>query len=312
MTSRLQTSAAALGLAVMMIGCTPREGGGGPSFLEGVVGAADPTGYGVSGLRVGQAAAKVKESDELTPQQHYYLGRAVTANLLSQYSLYEDDAATRYVTQIGTALAAASDMPYVYNGYRFAILDSAEVNAFAVPGAYVLITRGMLRCCETEDQLAAVLAHEIAHIQRQHALQAIKQSRWGDLAKVAASEGAGHAAGQSGLPIGEVARVFTDAAGDMTKNLMVNGYSRKAEAEADADAVVILQRVGYDPHALTAMLDRMGQRVSPGSSGFGKTHPPASARVKSVQTMIKTPPVEPPAVRQQRFDQALAQAIGQG
>ncbi len=291
--------------AILIAGCTPTENSG-VNFGH-IAAGFDPTGIASSGINIGTASARATQ--KLTPQQHYYLGRAVTANILGQYPVYEDPAATRYVNQVGCALAAASDMPYVYNGYTFIILDSAETNAFAVPGAFVLITRGMLRCCETEDQLAAVLAHEIAHIQREHAIQAISKDRWGGVLKVIAQEGAGHAAGQAGIPVGEAAKSLAGAAGDVSKKLMTDGYSRQAEAEADKDAVVLLQRVGYDPNALLQMLQRMGSRVSPGSSGFGRTHPPASARMGAVRPLVKTAPVEPPAVRQARFEQALAQAI---
>jgi predicted Zn-dependent protease len=288
--------------AALAGGCTPTENSG-INFGQ-IAAGFDPTGIAPSALNVGQAAARATQ--RLTPQQHYYLGRAVAANILSQYPVYQNAAAARYVNELGTSLAAASDMPYVFNGYTFIILDSDETNAFALPGAYVLITRGMLRCCETEDQLAAVLAHEIAHVQREHALQAISKDRWGEVLKTIGQEGAGHAAGQSGVPVGEAARSLAGAAGDVSKKLMTDGYSRQAEAEADRDAVVLLQRVGYDPNALVQMLQRMGERVSPGSPGFGRTHPPAAARIQSVRPLIKTPPVDPPAARQQRFEQALA------
>lgn len=290
-------------------GCTPTNNseGGGFDLGESIVGALDPTGYGTSGYRAGKALHRYMQASDLTAQQHYYIGRAVAANIFTQYPLYEDESATRYLNEVGATLAAASDMPYVYNGYRFAIADTDEANAFAVPGAYIIVTRGMLRGCQTEDELAAILAHEIAHIQREHGIQAIQQDRFKEFGKVVAVEAAGAAAGQSGLPVAQSARFLAGAAGDITRQLMVDGYSRKAEAEADRDAVALLQRVGYDPHALVAVLTKIAGQGP--SIGAGRTHPSSAQRVEAVRALIKTHPVEPPPARQERFESALSRAV---
>lgn len=307
MTTRLLTLV--LTTALLATGCTPTSNseGGGFDIGESIVGALDPTGYGTSGYRAGKALHRYMQADDLTAQQHYFIGRAVAANILTQYPLYEDERATRYINEVGATLAAVCDMPYVYNGYRFAIADTDEANAFAMPGAYIIVTRGMLRECETEDELAAVLAHEIAHVQREHGIKAIKDDRFKEFGKVVAVEAAGHAAGQSGLPVAESARFLAGAAGDMTKQLLVDGYSRKAEAEADRDAVVILGRAGYDPHAMLSVLTKLAGQGT--SIAAGKTHPTSDKRIDAVRQMITTAPAETPPARQQRFESALAGAV---
>ena len=74
-------------------------------------------------------------------------------------------------------LSKTSDLPETFGGYHFLILDSDEINAFAAPGGFIFVTRGLLRCCKHEDAAAAVLAHEIGHVELRHGLQAIKKSR---------------------------------------------------------------------------------------------------------------------------------------
>ncbi len=75
---------------------------------------------------------------------------------------------------LGQSLVIFSDRPETFGGYHFLLLDSNEINAFAAPGGLILVTRGMLQCCANEDELAAVLAHEIAHVEKKHGLTAIK------------------------------------------------------------------------------------------------------------------------------------------
>ncbi|MCX8107663.1 MAG: M48 family metalloprotease, partial [Verrucomicrobiae bacterium] len=119
--------------------------------------------------RTTTAAAKAFES--ITPEQEYYIGRAVAATILKTYRPYEDETANRYLTVLGQALALASDRPETFCGYHFLILDTDEINAFAMPGGLIFVSRGLLRCCKHEDAVAAVLAHEIGHVECQHGLK---------------------------------------------------------------------------------------------------------------------------------------------
>ncbi|MBP5156944.1 MAG: M48 family metalloprotease, partial [Treponema sp.] len=121
--------------------------------------------------------AIAKSKEEISPEQEYYIGREVAAKILSSNRLYQNSAATEYVNQICTAITSSSDMPDIFNGYHVGILDSKEINAVSTPGGHIFVTRGLLECASSEDEVAAVIAHEIGHIQLKHAVKSIKTSR---------------------------------------------------------------------------------------------------------------------------------------
>src|SRR6185503_10521873 len=120
-----------------------------------------------------------KSFDDLDPSEEHYIGRSVAAEILAmpQYPLAEDEAQLAYVERVGLGLAATNDdvrRPFL--DYRFGILETDEVNAFACPGGLILVSRGLLAKTHGEDELAAVLAHEIAHVTLRHGVAAIQQA----------------------------------------------------------------------------------------------------------------------------------------
>ncbi len=251
-------------------------------------------------IRAGGAVARSFE--DITPEQEYYIGRTVGAVILSTYKPYQNESANRYVNLCGSLAALASDRPETFGGYHFLILDSDEINAFAAPGGLVFVTRGMLRCCDSEDAVAAVLAHEVGHVQHQHGLQAIKKSRVTSALTILAAESAKTLGGQE---LAQLTAVFEESVSDVVSTLVTNGYSRAAEREADKAAVTILDRVGYDSAALLDMLEIMDARLEPGGLDFAKTHPSPQSRIKDIRALFpKTRPAVA-AIRQQRFKQAL-------
>lgn len=259
------------------------------------------------GLKLGQTAYSLaKAMDHLTPEDEFYLGRAAAAQILALYPLYEDPEALRYLNLVGGSLVLASDRPEVYDGYRFAILDSDEINAFACPGALVLVTRGMLRLTASEDELAAVLAHEIGHIQSRHAREVIEEKRWKKFWAVA---GTGAVVGLGN----KVLRQLAGTLGTMAENLFValhtKGYGKKMERQADPQAVTLLERTGYDPHALVRVLEKLRDlRKDEGKKGFLRTHPKPEGRLDELGKLRKAEPRPVPETRRVRFEQALAAA----
>jgi beta-barrel assembly-enhancing protease len=223
--------------------------------------------------------------DKLTPQQEYFIGRSVAASILASYAPYDREAANRYLNTIGQALALASDKPETFGGYHFLIMDTDEVNAFAAPGGLILISRGMLRCCRSEDEVAAVLAHEIGHVQLEHGLRAIKKSRWTSAFTILGAETAKSLGGQQ---LAELTTAFEGAIGDVTATMVNSGYARKLESEADAVAITILKRVGYNLAALSSMLTEMGKQLDHDERGFAKTHPAPADRIADIAPMIGT------------------------
>ena len=244
--------------------------------------------------------AVAKTFQDITPEQEYYIGRTISAVIIGKYRPYPNAAANRYINILGRALSQASNRPETYGGYHFLIQDSQEINAFAAPSGFIFVTRGMLRCCRHEDALAAVLAHEIGHVQFKHGLQAIQKSRITSALTILAAEGAKAAAGDD---LAQLTSAFEDSIADITKTLINNGYSRSFEREADQAAVTILRRVGYNPSGLNDMLEEMDKQLKPGGFDFAKTHPSPrdrmadAARYTGGYTEIKRP-----MNRQARFE----------
>jgi predicted Zn-dependent protease len=248
-------------------------------------------------------AAVVKASEALTPENEYYIGRAVGASVLASYKPFDSEKATRYINALGQALAMVSDMPQTFGGYHYLILDSAEINAFAAPGGLIFVTRGMLRCCKDETSLAGVLAHEVGHVELKHGLGSIKKGRITQATVTVLSEGTKTIGGENMKMLTEQ---FQGSIDDITKTMVVNGYSRGYEKDADAAAVTILNRIGYNPSGLIEMLTEMKSRVHEGGPGFGKTHPPPEDRISLIKKQIGQPiPIAENAAIKARFADAM-------
>jgi hypothetical protein len=267
---------------------------------------------------------------EFSATDEYYLGRAVAANILAKYPLYQNQALTRYVNLVGQAVAQKYRSA-TCRGFHFAVLDSSEPNAFACPGGIIFVTRGLIKACQNEDELAAVLAHEVSHVVHQDGLKSIrtaqktekrthaatkplKAAKWlgaarplhhrlrRGLAAKGAKTAVGTAAGS--LAAGSLVNFFEDSINDVIKTIMVNGYSRGAEEDADREAVSLLACTGYNPQALTAFLDHLAASGS-GSAGMFRTHPSTSSRVARVKNLVVQAPANPgEQTRTSRFQQA--------
>lgn len=288
--------------AVFFAGCETMdalsEGAASVAVASGVVSAQQ----GESIARAGKAIGKT--FSDITPEQEYYIGRTVAATVLTSYKPLINDALTVYLNTLGQALAEASDKPETFGGYHFLALDSADINAFAAPGGLIFVTRGLLECCETEDAVAAVLAHEIGHVQHQHGLRQIKSGRLTSALTILAAEGVKSFAGQD---LAQLTEAFEGSISDITTTMIQNGYSRDLEYQADAAALEILRRTGYDPRALVAMLKIMQARLKPGGSDFAKTHPSPADRITRAQKRLASLPALPAAsaARTLRMKKAL-------
>lgn len=245
------------------------------------------------------AGAVEKTFEDITPEQEYYIGRSVGAQILTGARPYDNAAASRYVNLLGQSLALFSTRPETFGGYHFMILDDLSINAFAAPGGLVFVTRGMLRLCSTEHEVAAVLAHEIAHVQHQHGLKAIKTDR---LTSALATIGTEAAKTLGPAELKEVTAQFEGSISDITRTLVNSGYSRDTEYEADKGALAILRNAGYNPAALVSLLAAMKTRLKPGAADFAKTHPDPQLRIDRIRRQLGTlqPVVETPQSRERR------------
>lgn len=246
------------------------------------------------------AVGKVFES--ITPEQEYYIGRTVAATILSQNKPFDRRATTTYLNTVGQYLALCSDRPETFGGYHFLIMDTPEINAFAAPGGFILVSRGMLRCCKTEDALAGVLAHEIGHVELNHGLQAIDKSRLTAAATILGTEAAKNLGGKD---LADLTKTFESSISDITSTVMNSGYARKFEIQADKAAVTILERSGYSPNGLVSMLQQMEKNLKPGGHDFAKTHPAPADRIAELAKLIKLTPSVNSSERQSRFNENM-------
>lgn len=246
--------------------------------------------------------AIAKTLEDFTPEQEYYIGRSVGAVIVNRYKPYPNAQANGYLNLLGQTLAQASDRPETFGGYYFLILDSDEINAFAAPGGMIFVSRGMLRCCRSEDAVAAVLAHEIGHIQFRHGIQSIEKSRQTQALAILAAEGA-KTFGKKELA--DLTRTFEGSINDITSTMINNGYSRSFEKEADASAVRTLSGAGYNPNALVAMLREMEKQLKPGGLDFAKTHPSPASRIKDIESLVDHAALTEPPARHERFRRAM-------
>ena len=221
-----------------------------------------------------------------SPEQEAALGRAAAAEILARYGLDPNETHQEYVRLIGASIVdLSSRLTGMYDGYHFAVLDSDEPNGWSAPGGFVFVTRGALTRAQSEDEVAGILAHELAHISLKHAESVIVRGRnsgamAGALMRIgAAAANAGNQGVNRGLTdlLGEQARTYV-------AELVRTGYGRDAEFEADREGSLILYDVGYDANSISDYLKAGPQR----SQGTWSQHPPAPDRIRSLAPVLKT------------------------
>ena len=201
--------------------------------------------------------------------------------VLASMPIFEDEKLLAYVREVGNAVAKVSHRPNLE--YQFHIIDSPEINAFALPGGYVYVNRGLLTFMNSESELAAVLAHEIGHITARHAVQ--QQAR-GALASTVATVGGFVTAvvtrsGYVGSQISEVASIWAQTG--------LSGFGREHELEADSLGAEYLVKAGYDPAAMIKVITTLknqedfNRKISNNGGGYHglfATHPRNDRRLQ--------------------------------
>jgi predicted Zn-dependent protease len=233
--------------------------------------------------RVVNPATGQTEFTAMSPTQELQVGKQQHPQILQQFGgAYQDPELQAYVTRIGSQLAAVSELPQL--AFTFTLLNSDVVNAFALPGGYVYITRGLLALADNEAELAGVMAHEIGHVTARHSAQ--RHSRG-----VVAQSGVAIGSVLAGILGGGVAADLVQQAGGVSAQAYLAGYSRDQEFQADELGVRYLARAGYDPTAMASFLGKLEQNDAlarklagredgpdPASSWFA-THPRTPDRV---------------------------------
>ncbi|GAB6040961.1 M48 family metallopeptidase [Endothiovibrio diazotrophicus] len=254
-------------------------------------------------MRAGSAA--LKGLKEVTPQQQYHLGRAVAAQLFEAYPLVRDKKKSVYLTTLATYLARYSSLPETYAGYRVGIIKGKAPNAFAAPGGMILLTEGLVALAQNEEQLAAVVAHEIAHVALGHGVAVLKTANFTEAGAIVGEAQLSRKMGGAGA----MGHLFSQSVSAVVQKLVVNGYSQDQEFDADREAVRILYRAGYDPTAATALLQRLAARNQKAGEhqGFAATHPAPTARLDKVKKVLAAESLsgEEGKARTQRFKRSM-------
>lgn len=248
-------------------------GGGTSSSGGGLLGAV--TGGGGNAARGDDLISLLTRSVEsIDEPKEIEIGRQLAAVLLGSKPLHPDMALQRYVNNLGRWISLQSERPQL--PWTFVVLDDPGYNAFAAPGGYVFVTKGLIDRCADEAELAGILAHEITHVTARHHLHAMRKTA------------------QSGMFTQLVAsQIKTNAVGNLVasqflalgRNLYARGLDQADEYDADRTGVALATRAGFDPYGLVAVLQQL-RTAAPDNPMFTlalATHPPAQARLEQLE-----------------------------
>jgi predicted Zn-dependent protease len=209
---------------------------------------------------------------EITQEEEVRLGEDVSGRIRGKYGVVQDPALHQYVGLVGTVVAAKTGKSAP--PFRFIVLDTEGVNAFAAPGGFIHITRGALALMKSEAELAGVLAHEITHVTERHTIRAIQK---GKIVQMAADES-----------VSSNQQLFRRLA-DESYKIVLAGFGRAEELESDEKGVITSASSGYDPSGLSAFLISLKERNSGSASkqGLFASHPEMEERLEKIRSLIQ-------------------------
>lgn len=248
-------------------------------------------------LDLGQTFKSAQQAfGEVSPEQENAIGEEAVAVLLGAVPLLDNDPLQRYVNRVGHWVALHTERQQL--PWRFGVLDSDDVNAFAAPGGYVFVTKGLLLRMQSEAELAGTLAHETVHVVEKHYLDAVQKQARMDLAVNIA-----------GTQVDGGDREKLERISSGFRELYSRGLDKEDEFEADRKGVVIAARSGYDPYGLPAVLQTLaGMNPDDASLAFlFKTHPPPAKRLSLLEPFFsRLDPFANQPQLQQRFLKQMA------
>jgi predicted Zn-dependent protease len=240
------------------------------------------------------ADAKQKYDDyNITDQEEKDLGDQVSLKLRDHFGVYQNEAVTKYVTLVGTALAQGSKRPNY--DWKFIVLDTDGVNAYAAPGGIVHITRGLLGLMKNESELAGVLGHEITHVTEKHTVNAIKNSKGISMA--------GEQAGGSDLRKQFIGKMAAAA----FNKIFEGEFSQRDESESDKIGVEVANKTGYAPVGLVDVLKKIEERNGSRQdrNGMFASHPAIAERIQNIQKEIASEKLAATATVDARYKQYI-------
>ena len=234
-------------------------------------------GFDLKNVDIGNVVKSVGNLREVKEPEEIQIGQGMTETLLGARPLYDDAELQHYVNDVGLWVALQSDRPNL--PWHFGVNDSDHINAFATPGGFIIVTKGMMRQLRNEAELAGVLGHEIAHVNQKHHLKALRKSAFASLL----------GEGVAGATNNKQAELVKSLAGP-TKELYARGLDKSDEFEADRMGVVFAARAGYDPYGLPAVLTTLAS-ADPKDNYLVllyKTHPLPQARLDKLAPGLTT------------------------
>jgi predicted Zn-dependent protease len=215
----------------------------------------------------------------VSEEEELQMGAQFAAQLEKELVFFEDRQVVAYVDSLGQSLARVSRRSHI--PYTFRVVDTDEVNAFAVPGGYLYVNRGLIEAADSECELAGVIGHEIGHIVGKHSARQMSQ-QYG--IQILAS-----------IALGENPNMLAQLTANILATGAITKYSREMESEADAHGVQELYDAGVDPSGLATFFDKLVE-MRGGSGGgalekFFSTHPDPGARASAVRAQVaRLPP----------------------
>jgi len=246
-----------------------------------------------SAEQLGRLGGALKRANQLrdiqmTDVEETQLGAEVSQRIRARYGVVQNQAVHRYVALVGTALAQVSSRPDL--AWKFIVLDTDAVNAFAAPGGFVHITKGALANLKSESELAGVLGHEIIHVSEKHTIRAIQK---GKFVQMGADE---TVAGNSAL-LGKLA--------DKAYEIVDSGFGRGDELESDERGIVLANAVGYAPTGmngfLNMLMDRNKATAGASRNGLFASHPETKERVDKMTKQIASAKLTATATVAERY-----------
>lgn len=254
-----------------------------------------------TGRKLAEANRDFSDGEEIE------LGNGITAGFLGATRLHPDRNLQRYVNRVGRWVAMHSQRPEL--PWNFGVIDEESINAFAMPGGSVIISLGLLKRLQNESELAAVLAHEVAHVVRKHQLAAIQSSLNSEVLAGFGKEAAERAVGRRGDVTGLGSKAAQAGVDALKNGIFLKPLDRSMEYEADRMAVVIAARSGYDPYGLVAVMQMLAQSRGDGSgTSLFDTHPSPADRLRELEDYV--PATLERYASQPRLEARFQQAAG--
>lgn len=215
----------------------------------------------------------------VSTQQEISIGKELVKQVEKQGKVVEDSVVNSYVSEIGNRIAKISDRPDL--DYAFKVLADSQINAFACPGGFVYVYSGLLKKMDNEAQLAGVLAHEISHVVARHSVQRLQEVLGLQML--------------ISVALGKESHQATEKMANTGLGLILQGYGRQNEFEADKFGTYYMAQAGYNPSGMLELLTKLSQQENGKPSGFEglfASHPQTEDRIKKVKEQVSTWPKE--------------------